>query len=237
MAEGVNWRDLVVTVSTTDGYTVSKNVSCRIRNGGGSAGWGEYYIHYDNKYVSPPGTPGASIIPTVTINAGSTSGSKTLRLKTTNDSTPEGDETVQIKGGQIHPVNKSCTSPGRTVNSEPYPADLTIIDDDGSISLSTSPSSVSEDSPANVDVTATMPGTLAAQEDTLVTVSVGKSGDAAVEGTDYTEVEDFHIQIPKGKGPPSTPSSLLPSTTPWSKAPRQCRSTGRRPGTPSAARR
>ena len=199
VAEGVNWRNLVVTISTTDGYTVSENVNCRIRNGGGSAGWGEYYIHYDNKWVSPPGTPGDSIVPNLTINAGSTSGSKTLRLKTTNDSTPEGDETVQIKGGTDNPLNKSCISPSRTVNSEPYPADLTITDDDGSISLSTSPSSVAEDSSANVDVTATMPGTLAAPEDTLVTVSVGKSGDDAVEGTDYTEVEDFYIEIPKGK--------------------------------------
>ena len=200
VAEGVNWRNLVVTVSTTDGYTVSKAVTCRIANGGGSANWAtEYYIHYKNKWISPPGTPGESVIPSLTIDAGKTSGSLTVRLKTMSDNTPEGDETVQIKGGTLNPTwSKSCVAAG-VVNSEPYPADLTITDDDGPISLSTSPGYVWENSPANVDVTATMPGTLAAPEDTLVTVSVGDSGDAAVEGTDYTAVDDFYIKIPKGK--------------------------------------
>ena len=71
VAEGVNWRNLVVTISTSDGYTVSDDVSCQFQNGGGSATWGsDYYIYYSNKGIKPPGTPGKSIIPTLTINAG-----------------------------------------------------------------------------------------------------------------------------------------------------------------------
>ena len=202
VAEGVNWRNLVVTISTTDGYTVSQTVTCQFRNGGGSATWGgDYQIHLNNKWISPPGTPGSGVIPALTIDPGKTSGSRTVRLRTISDSTAEGDETVQIKGYTPYPnLYKSCKSSGnpRTVDSEPYPADLTITDDDGSISLSASPGYVWENTPANVEVTATLPGTLAAPEDTLVTVSVGKSGDAAVEGTDYTAVDDFFIQIPKG---------------------------------------
>ena len=202
VAEGVNWRNLVVTISTTDGYTVSQKVTCQFTNGGGSATWdGDYQIHLNNKWISPPGTPGSSVIPSLTIDPGKTSGSTTVRLRTMSDNTAEGDETVQIKGYTRYPnIYKSCTSSGnpRTVDSEPYPADLTITDDDGSISLSASPGYVWENAPGNVEVTATLPGNLAAPEDTLVTVSVGKSGDAAVEGTDYTAVDDFYIQIPKG---------------------------------------
>ena len=202
VAEGVNWRNLVVTVSTTDGYTVSKKVTCQFQNGGGSATWGsDYYIYYSNKGIKPPGTPGTSIIPTLTINAGQTSGSKTVRLRTIGDNTVEGDETVQIKGYSLYPhVYKSCKSSDnpRTVDSDPYPADLTIVDDETSISLSASPSSVAEDAGAtSVTVTAAMKNN--APADMPVTVTVGKSGDAAVSGTDYEAVDAFKITIPQGK--------------------------------------
>ena len=54
VAEGVNWRNLVVTISTTDGYTVSQKVTCRFQNGGGSATWGsDYYIYYSNVTAHP----------------------------------------------------------------------------------------------------------------------------------------------------------------------------------------
>ena len=201
VAEGVNWRNLVVTVSTTNGYTVSKNVSCQFQNGGGSATWGsDYYITYSNKGIKPPGTPGTSIIPTLTINAGQTSGSRTVRLKTIGDNAVEGDETVQIKGYSLYPhVYKSCRSSDnpRTVDSDPYPADLTITDDETSISLSASPSSVAEDAgDTSVTVTATMKNNAPAAMP--VTVTVGKSSDAAVSGTDYEAVDPFLITIPQG---------------------------------------
>ena len=202
VAEGVNWRNLVVTISTTDGYTVSKKVSCQFQNGGGSASWGsDYYISYSNKGIKPPGTPGTSIIPTLTINAGQTSGSRTVRLKTIGDNAVEGDETVQIKGYSLHPhVYKSCrsTDSPRTVDSDPYPADLTIVDDETSISLSTSPSSVAEDAgDTSVTVTASMKNN--APADMPVTVTFGNSFDSATSGTDYEAVDAFKITIGQGK--------------------------------------
>ena len=204
VAEGVNWRNLKVQVTTTDGYTISQKVTCRFRNGGGSATWGgDYQIHKDNKWISPPGSPGTSINPTITINPGTTYGYTNVRLKTIGDNTVEGDETVQIKGYTRYPhIYKSCTSSDnpRTVDSEPYPANLTIVDDETSISLSTSPSSVAEDAgDTSVTVTAKMGGNRNAPAEMPVTVTVGKSGDAAVSGTDYEAVDAFKITIPQGK--------------------------------------
>ena len=195
-----NYRNLTITVSMTDGYTASDTITCNIMNGGGSATWSnDYSMRYGGYDVSPPGQTG--IAPSVEIDPGNTSGIKTVTFKVENDSHAEGDETVRIVGLEsigLPTGEKSCTTSDRTVNSEPYPADLTITDDDGSISLSVTPNAVWEDTPANVEVRATLPGTLAAREDTLVTVSFGKNGDAAVEGTDYATVDDFYINIPKG---------------------------------------
>ena len=204
VAEGVNWRNLVVTVSTTDGYTVSKKVTCRFQNGGGSATWAsDYYLYSDNKGIKPPGIPGTSVIPTVTINAGQTSGSSTVRLKTIGDNAVEGDETVQIKGYTPYPnIYKSCVSGDspRTVDSEPYPADLTITDDETSISLSANPSSVAEDAgDTSVTVTAKMGGNRNAPADMPVTVTFGNSTDSATSGTDYEAIDAFKITIPQGK--------------------------------------
>ena len=202
VAEGVNWRNLVVTISTTDGYTVSQKVTCQFQNGGGSATWGsDYSIHYSNTGIKPPGTPGTSIIPTLTINAGQTSGSKTVRLRTIGDNAVEGDETVQIKGYSRYPhVYKSCRSSDnpRTVDSDPYPADLTIVDDETSINLSTSPSSVAEDAgDTSVTVTASMKNN--APADMPVTVTFGNSTDSSTSGTDYEAVDAFKITIGQGK--------------------------------------
>ena len=197
-----SYRDLTITVSTTDGYTASQTVTCNIVNGSGSATWGnDYSMRYKGKNVAPIGTPGTPIAPSVIIDPGNTSGSKTVTFKVEKDSHAEGDETFRIAGLEsVFPPKreKSCTTSDRAVNSEPYPADLTITDDDGSISLSVTPNAVWEDTPAMVEVRATLPGTLAAPEDTLVSVSFGKNGDAAVEGTDYATVDDFYINIPKG---------------------------------------
>ena len=197
-----NHRNLTITVSTTDGYTASDTITCILYNGGGSATWSnDYSMRYDGSNVPPVGA-GSGKAPRVEIDPGSTSGSTTVTFKVENDSHAEGDETVRIVGLDslgIPTSDNSCRTSDYSVNSEPYPADLTITDDDGSISLSVTPNAVWEDTPATVEVRATLPGTLAAPEDTLVTVSFGKNGDAAVEGTDYATVDDFYINIPKGK--------------------------------------
>ena len=211
VAEGINWRDLGVTISTTEGYTVSKKVTCMLQNGGGSATYNTDYQMSSStgNPLKPNGTTA-----TLTIPAGNTSGSTTFRLRTMGDSTVEGDETVQIKGGTPHPhIYKSCLSGDnpRTVDSEPYPANLTIVDSQTSIHLSANPSSVAENAGAtNVAVTVSMGGNHNAPADMPVTVTVGKSGDSATSGTDYEAVEPFLVTIPQGSKSGTTNITFTP---------------------------
>ena len=64
------------------------------------------------------------------------------------------------------------------------------------VTLTAAPDSVDEDAgPTTVTVTAELDASARAV-DTVVTVSVGASGDSAVEGTDYQLVSDFTVTIP-----------------------------------------
>ena len=83
------------------------------------------------------------------------------------------------------------------------PVSVTVTDDDGpptGITLSVDVDSVAEGatSAATVTVTATVAGGSAFDAARTVTVSVGQSADTATEGTDYAQVADFDITIPKG---------------------------------------
>ena len=186
---------VTVTISTTGGYTVSKDVNCGVQNGGGTATWGTDYILY-SQYLTML-RPNQNAVG-VTITAGQTSGSNVVLMRPDPDSAVEGDETVQIKGYSTDPQRfKQCATNDRTVNSDPYPADLTIVDDETSISLSASPSSVAENAGAtSVTVTASMTNNAPAAMPVIVTV--GKTHDAADPGTDYEAVDPFLITIPQG---------------------------------------
>ena len=122
---------------------------------------------------------------TVTIGAGDSSGRGTFTLTPTNDSLAEGDESIDVTG--------SATD--FTVTK----AEMTLTDDEtapGSITLTTSPTSVSESaSGTTVTVTATLGGSATLPGATEVSVSVG--GGTATSGTDYAAVSDFTVTIPK----------------------------------------
>ena len=115
---------------------------------------------------------------TISITAFETSGTGTFTLTPKQDNLVEGDETITISG----------TEPTETVGS----TTITLTDDE--MTLSVSPKGgVLETSPKrNVAVTVT--GSPLNQSRT-VTVSVGKSGDSATEGTDYNTVANFNITL------------------------------------------
>ena len=136
----------------------------------------------------------------VTIPAGQTSGSASFTLTPTDDQVAEGPEEITVRG----------TASGLTVAG----ATLTLNDDDqasSAVSLSLSPASVPEDGgAASVEVTATLDGAAGAQP-TTVNVSVGRSGDSAVSGTDYQSVADFVVTIPAGQTSGSASFTLTPT--------------------------
>ena len=118
---------------------------------------------------------------TLTFAANATTATGTFKLTPTDDSVVEANETVWVDG---------TYSGAQVVGTS-----VTINDDDGAgITLSANKTSVSEGASATtVTVTAT-PANASATART-VTVAVGKNGDGAIEGTDYSTVNDFTITI------------------------------------------
>ena len=109
---------------------------------------------------------------------------------------------------------------GRATSLTVNGTDMTLTDDDEpaslpeslpSVSLSASPSSVSEDAGSTpVTVTATFSNGRTLATATAVTVSVGAGADSAVSGTDYAAVSDFTIAIAAGESSGSAPFTLTP---------------------------
>ena len=124
---------------------------------------------------------------TVTIPAGDTIGTAEFTVTPINDVLAEGDETLSVTGAAT----------GLTVTG----TEVTITDDETAsteVTLSVSPSSVGEaGGAATMEVTATL-NEDAGAEPTVMTVSVGAAGDAAIEGIDYSDVPDFTLTIPAG---------------------------------------
>ena len=135
---------------------------------------------------------------TVTIKANTSSGSAEFTLTPTDDTLVEGDEDITVKG----------SASGLKVTK----ATVTITDDDTpDMSLAVSPASVGEGAgDTTVTVTASTGG-VTFKADRTVTVSVGKSGDGAVSGTDYTAVTDFDVTIDKGKSSGTGTFTLTPT--------------------------
>ena len=144
--------------------------------------------------VGAPGDTAASGIDyqavsdfTLTISAGSVRGNVFFWLRLVDDGIAEGDEAITVSGA--------------VSGLDVEPAELTLEDDDvasSSVSLSVDPGSVSEDAgPTVVSVTAALDAG-AHLEETVVTVSVGAEGDAAVSGTDYQAVPAVMLTIPAG---------------------------------------
>ena len=115
----------------------------------------------------------------ITIPANKSGATNTFTLTPTKDSAAEGDETIGVAG----------SSTGAYV----YPTSMTLADTNPAVTLSASPSSISEGASAtSVTVTATASSALGTAR--TVTVSVGDTG-TATSGTDYAAVSDFTITI------------------------------------------
>ena len=126
--------------------------------------------------------------------------SATVILTASDDSTDEGAaESVTVGLGTLSASSGTNLDGGAAGSGT---ATFNITDDDDAptgITLSVDTTTIAEnDDPATVTVTATVNGGTAYQSDTTVTVKVGKSGDTAVEGTDYANVADFDLLIEAG---------------------------------------
>ena len=146
---------------------------------------------------------------TITIAAGEGSGYVDFTLTPADDNLDEEDETISFDGTSagLTVTNASITI---TDDDDASPTDLTISVDTDS-STNGKQNSVTESGGAKtVIVTATFDGTARFAVNKSVTVSVGKSSDTAVEGTDYQTVADFNITINAGEASGSKTFTLTP---------------------------
>ena len=136
----------------------------------------------------------------LTIPGGETTGTATFTLTPVDDELAEGPETITVGG----------TASGLSVED----ATLTLNDDDTastSVSLSVSPASVSEDAgTVSLEVTAAL-NQQAGTEPTAVNVTVGRAGDTAASGTDYTPVAGFAVTIAAGQTTGTASFTLRPT--------------------------
>ena len=134
---------------------------------------------------------------------GTANETKTFTVQTTEDTTVEDEETFTVAPA-ISGLKTGVTGVTGVAGTG------TITDDDGTFTLSATPSSVTEDGgKKTVTVTATSAHAYAAAR--TITVTVGKSGDTAVEGTDYAAVADFTLTLPANAKSGSATFELEPT--------------------------
>ena len=185
VSESASGTTVTVTATLDGSATLLTATTVTVSVGGGSATSGTDYTAVSDF--------------TVTIPKETASGTGTFTLTPTQDTIAEGDETIDVTGA----------ADGFTVTK----AEMTLTDDEtapGSITLTVSPTSVSEDDGATpVTVTATLGGSATLPDATEVTVSVG--GGSATSGTDYTAVSNFTVTIPKESASGTGTFTLTPT--------------------------
>ncbi|MDE0644028.1 MAG: hypothetical protein OXH95_07880, partial [bacterium] len=137
---------------------------------------------------------------TVTIAAGSTT--TTVTVDTTEDVIDETDETfwVQLSDATNATISGTATTATGTITDDDATPTAITLSVDADTEIDEVQSGVTENGGAKTArVTATVDGSTPFNVDTTVTVEVGNSGDTAIEGTDYTTVDDLTITIPAGQ--------------------------------------
>ena len=138
---------------------------------------------------------------TISLAKNATSATGTFTLTPTQDKLAEGDETIAV-AGNVEGVTAKLT--GTT---------LTMTDDEPAldVTLSVSPSTVSENGGAQT-VTVTATSAVAAAKARTVLVAVGnRRKDTATPGTDYTVVPAFNITLPANATTATATFSLTPT--------------------------
>ena len=158
----------VTVTAASSTHSVSRTVTVSL-GGSGTATSGTDYAAVSNF--------------TITLAKDATSATGAFTLTPTQDTLAEGDETIALAGN----VEGSTAKLTGTT--------LTLTDDDTApdVTLSASPSSVTENGGAKT-VTVTATSTASAKARTVL-VAVGSRSDTATPGTDYTVVPAFNITI------------------------------------------
>ena len=126
----------------------------------------------------------------------------------TNDAFHEADETISIEG-ELGSLTVTHTSIKLTSEDAAAAITLSVDADTGADGIQDSLAEAG--GPKTVRVTATLDGTTRFATAQAVTVKVGKTGDTATEGADYTNVPDRTITIPANTASASVTFTLTPA--------------------------
>ena len=139
--------------------------------------------------------------------------SQTFTVATTEDVLAEGDETFLVEltepvGGTI----ATAEATGTITDDDAAPTGITLSVDADTATNNVQSSIAEEGGVKTVRVTATINGATRFATAQTVTVTVGKDGDSATEGTDYSNVAAQSIEIPIGAASAYVDFPLTPTT-------------------------
>ena len=210
-AAGLNVTATTVTITDDDerGVQVSATL-LTVREGGD----GTYTVVLTSQPTGP-----VTVTPSVTGSPDVTVSPSPLTFTAANW---DEAQTVTVSAGSDADAENDTATIEHTIVGADYGANgvtaadvtVTVTDDEQAstkVNLTVSTPTVAEDAGATqVTVTGALNGIPLAAA-TVVTVSVGASGDPATEGTDYAEVSDLTLTIPEGQTSATVDFTLTPA--------------------------
>ena len=191
---GAKTVKVTATLGGSTQFDVDKTVTLIVGDDDDSATEGTDYTTVDNI--------------TLTIPAGDQDVEHTFTLTPTNDAFREGTETISFDA-TLTGVTVSGASITLTSDDAAPAITLTVDADKDTDNVQTS---LAEDGGVKtVRVTATLDGTTRLEEAADLTLAVGKDGDSAEEGTDYTTIADRTITIGAGVASVTHDFTLTPT--------------------------
>ena len=191
---GAKTVKVTATLGGSTQFDVDKTLTLTVGDDADSATEGTDYTTVDNI--------------TLTIPAGDQDVEHTFTLTPTNDAFREDTETISFDAN-LTGVTVSGASITLTSDDAAPAITLTVDADKDTDNVQTS---LAEDGGVKtVRVTATLDGTTRLEEAADLTLAVGKDGDSAEEGTDYTTVDDQTITIGAGVASVTHDFTLTPT--------------------------
>ena len=192
-------QPVTVTATFSGGQTTTTNtdVTVTVASGGGTYG----------AVLGSPGdftTDQTGDMFTVTIPAGSASGTTTINITAPADSAAEGIEKAALSGTAT--VNGAAAT---VVGAELSIADAEITLTAALLDPDNEPiTTISEGASVEATVTVALPSGTNAASPLTVRVTVGQAGDSATPGSDYATVAPFNVVIPAGANDQSASFTL-----------------------------
>ena len=185
---------VTATITSTTRFATDQTVAIVVGKAADSATSGTDYTAVTNK--------------SITITSGAASGYVEFDVTPTPDMLKEEIETISVEG-TLTGVTFSQTAIKLTDSDAAPAVTITLDADTGENGIQNSIDE-SDTSGKTVRVTATLEGTTRFPGSKAVTITVGKAGDTATEGTDYATVADQTITIPANTASASVDFTLTP---------------------------